>query len=296
MALSYLGEITALSVSFCWAISSSSFEAASKKIGSLEVNILRLVIAFCMLGLYGVCTGGSFLPTGARPEQWLWLSFSGLIGFFIGDLFLFKSLTVIGARLSMLVMTFSPALTAIIGFVMLSEKLRLHHIWGIVLILSGILMAFQSRTRAKEVAKISIKGLLFALGGALGQSFGLILSKKGIVGYDPFAGTQIRIITGFVFFALLVTVMKRWSSLIQSTKDVTSMKQVIFGSFFGPGLGVALSMIAITLTETGIASALMSLTPIVLILPSLFKGRRIAPLEVWGAIISVSGVMCLFLI
>jgi len=296
MILAYLGEITALSVSFCWAISSSSFEIASRKIGSLEVNILRLFIAFVMLGLYGVCTGGSFVPVGASSEQWLWLSISGLIGFFLGDLFLFKSLTIIGARLSMLVMTFSPALTAIIGFVLLGEKLKMHHILGIMLIVAGILMAFQSRSKEKNAAKFSLKGLLLALGGALGQSFGLVFSKKGIVGYDPFAGTQIRIITGFVFFALLVTVLKRWPSLIRSTKDVQSMKHVTFGSFFGPGLGVGLSMLAISMTETGIASALMSLTPIVLILPSLFKGRRIAPLEILGAVVSVGGVMCLFLI
>jgi drug/metabolite transporter (DMT)-like permease len=296
MQLSYPGEIAALAVSVCWAISSSSFEVASKKVGSLEVNIIRLLMAFCMLGLYGMFTGGSFFPAGAGSRQWIWLSVSGLIGFFLGDLFLFKSLTLIGARLSMLVMTFSPAMTALIGFCLLGEKLRLVHVLGIFLIIAGIIMAFLSRNKGKENSRLSLKGLLLALGGALGQSFGLVFSKKGLGNIDPFAATQIRIITGFVFFALLVTLLKRWPSMAKAVKDTTSMKYVTFGSFFGPGLGVVLSMIAITLTETGIASALMALTPIVLIVPALFKGRPIDLLELLGALVSVGGVMVLFLL
>jgi drug/metabolite transporter (DMT)-like permease len=296
MVLPFLGEAVALSVSVCWAASSSSFEAASRKVGSLEVNILRLVMAFSMLGVYGLVSRGSFFPTGASSQQWIWLSISGLIGFFVGDLFLFKSLTIIGARLSMLVMTFSPALTAIIGFAILGETLKWTSVLGILLIISGILMAFLSHDEGKTGYKPTIKGLLLALGGALGQACGLVFSKKGVGDYDPFAATQIRIITGFVFFVLLITVLKRWPSLWKATKDGPSMKQVTIGSFFGPGLGVGLSMMAITMTETGTASALMSLTPIVLIVPSLLRGRRIALLELLGAFVSVGGVLVLFLL
>jgi drug/metabolite transporter (DMT)-like permease len=45
------------------------------------------------------------LPTDASVENWFWLSLSGLVGFVFGDLFLFKSYTVIGSRFSMLIMT-----------------------------------------------------------------------------------------------------------------------------------------------------------------------------------------------
>jgi drug/metabolite transporter (DMT)-like permease len=296
MQLPFLGEAVALSVSVCWAASSSSFEAASRKVGSLEVNIIRLLLAFLMLGTYGLLAHGSFFPSGAGPQQWIWLSVSGLIGFFIGDLMLFKSLTVIGARLSMLVMTFSPALTALIGFALLGETLRWTHVFGILLIISGILMAFLSHDQQKTGTRVSFKGLLLALGGALGQSCGLVFSKKGVGDYDPFAATQIRIITGFVFFALLNTVLRRWPSLYRATKDGSSLKYITVGSFFGPGLGVGLSMMAITMTETGIASALMSLTPIVLIVPALIKGRKLAMLELLGAFVSVGGVLMLFLL
>ncbi|MDD4921655.1 MAG: DMT family transporter [Bacteroidales bacterium] len=295
MDKTYTGEIAALVVAVCWAISATYFEAAGRKVGSLVVNYIRLILAFCLLGIFGLLTNGSFFPTGAGGQQWIWLSVSGMIGFFLGDLFLFKSYTIIGSRLSMLVMTFAPALTALIGFILLDERLLLHQLMAIFLIICGILMAFVGREKGKFHFTMSFKGFLYALGGALGQSFGYVFSKKGIGDYDPFAATQIRIVSGFVCFTILVIFLKRWSALMATLKDVKSMKQITYGSIFGPSLGVGLSLYALTKTETGIASALMALAPIILIIPAFIKGRHIAPMELIGAFVSVGGVMILFL-
>lgn len=290
-----MGEFVALLVSFCWAASSYAFEKASKKIGSVQVNFLRMIFAFIMLGLYGLIVRGSFFPDGAGKEQWLWLSISGFIGFFIGDLFLFQALTVIGARLTMLVMTTSPALTALIGFFLLNEHLQFMQIAGILLIVLGIMLAFSGKKQSGKPGHVTIKGFLLAFGGAIGQALGLIYSKKGIGDYDPFAATQIRIISGFAFFLLLMTWLKSWKSLAKSMRDVTSMIHVSVGSFFGPMLGVGLSMAAISMTDTGIASALMSLTPIILVGYSIVLRKPVTWMETSGAVVSVVGVLILFL-
>jgi drug/metabolite transporter (DMT)-like permease len=295
MEHSYLGEIAALSVSICWAVSSTVFEKAGKIAGSLNVNYIRLFLAFIMLGILGLFTKGSFFPANAGRDQWIWLSVSGFLGFFIGDLFLFQALTIIGARLSMVVMTFSPALTALIGFVLLKEELMPIQILAIFMIIAGILMTFIGRENKHFKFKMSFKGFMLAVGGALGQSFGLIFSKKGIGDYDPFAATQIRIITGFIAFTILILVLRKSGSVLKTFKNGKSIGLISVGSFFGPGVGVGLSMVAISLTETGIASALMALTPIVLFVPSIIKGRRIATKEIIGAFVSVGGVIVLFL-
>jgi len=58
---------------------------------------------------------------------------------------------------------------------------------------------------------------------------------------------------------------------------------------------VALSLLAVTLTETGVASALMGLAPILLIVPAVRRGKRIDWREILGALIAVMGVSLLFL-
>lgn len=62
-------------------------------------------------------------PIDATGSTWIWLTFSGIIGFVVGDLFLFQAFVEIGSRISMLIMSVVPPITAIIGFFVLGERI-----------------------------------------------------------------------------------------------------------------------------------------------------------------------------
>jgi hypothetical protein len=47
---SHTGEFAALAVAIFWTITALAFESASRKVGSLTVNILRLSLAFFFIG------------------------------------------------------------------------------------------------------------------------------------------------------------------------------------------------------------------------------------------------------
>lgn len=87
----HLGEFAALLTAIFWTVTSLSFESASHKIGSVAVNILRLIIGLTFLSVFTLIRRGLILPLDASCENWIWLSLSGLVGFVFGDLFLFKS-------------------------------------------------------------------------------------------------------------------------------------------------------------------------------------------------------------
>jgi len=293
MAVSHIGEIAGLGVSLCWTLSALFFEKAGTRIGSLSVNFIRLFLAIAFLGLSTLVTKGLFFPTDATPYQWIWLGLSGVIGFYLGDLVLFKSYLVIGSRTAALIMSFSPMLTAIIGWFFLKEKLTVLEIIAIVVSIAGIVTAISNR---KMKLNIPAKGLLLALGGALGQSVGIILSKKGIGDYDALAATQIRALFGLASFAIMITIMQRWPRILQAMKDKPGMKAVTIGSIFGPFIGVALALFAIQHTNTGIASTLMALVPIFIIWPSaVMFGEKIKIQQIIGAIISIIGVSLFFM-
>ena len=294
----HIGEFAALLTAFFWTVTSLSFESASQKIGSVAVNILRLIIGFAFLSVFNLIRRGLLLPVDANFENWIWLSLSGFVGFVFGDLFLFKSYTMIGSRFSMLIMTLVPPITAFFSFIILGERLTLFHYLGMTLTFSGIAMAIFSRPGKGEKLslKLSPKGILYAIGGAVGQALGLVLSKFGMKDYDPFAATQIRIIAGIFGYTLLVTVLSRWGSVIEGTHNKSGMMLTSLGAFFGPFLGVSFSLIAIKYTEAGIASTIMALVPVFIILPAvvLFKQKVTLP-EILGSIVSVAGVALFFL-
>jgi drug/metabolite transporter (DMT)-like permease len=294
----HYGEFAALLTAFFWTITAIAFESASRKLGSIAVNLLRLILGFIFLSIFVLIYRGMIFPVDAGPENWLWLLLSGLIGFVFGDLFLFKSFTIIGSRFAMLIMTLVPPITAFFGWLIMDEHLELIHFLGMTLTFSGIALAIFSRPAKGE--KLSLKlaplGILYALGGVVGQALGLVLSKKGVKDYDPFAASQIRIMAGMAGFAVLVTVMGRWKNIRTALTNRQGMKALTLGSFFGPFLGVSFSLVAVKFTEAGIASTLMAMVPIFIIAPAvvLYK-EKVTIAEIIGAIVSVGGVALFFM-
>jgi len=294
----HTGEFAALFTALCWTVTSLAFESATNRIGTIAVNILRLLIGMIFLSIYAFIRRGLILPTDASVENWIWLTLSGLVGFVFGDLFLFKSYTIIGSRFSMLIMTMVPPITAFFSFIIIGERLTLYHGLGMTLTFTGISMAiFGRRSKGEKLSlKLAPKGILFAVGGAIGQALGLVLSKLGLTDYDAFAATQIRIIAGIIGYVALVTILFRWRNVARAVQNRTGMAFTTLGAFFGPFLGVSFSLIAVKYTEAGIASTIMSLVPVFIIIPAvvLYK-EKVTLSEIIGAIVSVGGVALFFM-
>ncbi len=312
MLQSHLGEFAALLTAVFWTVTALAFESASKKIGSLSVNLIRLCMAFIFLGAWSLYARGTFLPLGASTHNWIWLSVSGLIGFVLGDLFLFKSYVVLSARISMLIMSLAPPMAALIGWMVMGETMTGQNILGMILTLTGIAIVILERKmhdlqdfldkallkKKKRKIKFSypLKGLLLAFGGAAGQAGGLVLSKYGMADYDTVAATQIRVITGVIGFAFIFTVLGRWVRLKEAFKNRVAMRRLTIGAFFGPFLGVTFSLMAVKHTSTGIASTIMAIVPVLIIAPAIiFFKEKITFREVLGAFIAIGGVALFFI-
>ncbi len=140
-----IGEIAALGTALCWTVTALSFESAGKKIGALPVNIIRLFMASVLFALYGWIVRGIAFPVDAGSHAWIWLTLSGLVGFVLGDLFLFQAFVDIGARTSMLIYSSVPVLTTIMGWFVLDEQLGLRGVAGMLLTVAGIVLVVVTR-------------------------------------------------------------------------------------------------------------------------------------------------------
>jgi drug/metabolite transporter (DMT)-like permease len=304
MIRSHIGEFAAILTALFWTVTALSFEAASKRIGSLAVNLLRLIVGFVFLSVFTWFYRGFLFPADATGDNWLWLMLSGLIGFVFGDLCLFQAFVVIGARISMLIMALAPPMTALISWIILGETMTLWNFGGMAVTMTGIAVVVLTRdVRGEEIRNIvplrfnfPVWGLLLAFGGAFGQSLGLVLSKLGMAGYDPFASSQIRVLAGIFGFSVIVTLTKQWRDLGASLKLRRPMLQLSLGAFFGPFLGVSFSLLAVQYANMGVAATLMAIVPILIIPPSvLISKERVTAKEIIGAIVAVTGIAMLFM-
>lgn len=293
------GELAALGAAALWACTALAIEGAARRIGSLTVNLVRLVFAFGFLCLAGWLIRGQPLPLDATRHAWIWLSVSGLVGFTFGDLCLYRAYLVLGPRLSTLMMSLVPPLTALAGWLALGETLTRRDLLGMTLTVGGIAWAVLERTKpasGSPSGHVTPGGILLGLGGALGQACGLILSKIGMGTYSALASTQVRVLAGMAGYALLFSILGWWPNLRRGLRDRTALGYSALGAFFGPFVAVTLSLVAIRATVAGVAASIMALTPVLIIpLVVLLRGERVGVGGLAGAVVAVCGVALLFL-
>lgn len=301
---STLGESAAILTSCCWTFGSLVFTSAGKRIGSFSVNAYRIIMAIGLLVCAHVILLGAVLPA-ANGAQWFWMGLSGIVGLGIGDFALFAAYVTIGPRRSVLVMAAAPIFASLGAYAFLGETFSSLSIIGIAVTLTGIILVLLGREEKSEdmfaTKKRRTRGLLFAVIAALGQGFGVVLSKKGMyvdvsVAMNPVSAALIRVMLGALFVWVTAIFVGRLPDLHNAVKNKEGMKYTAAGAFIGPFVGMTLSMVAVAYTEAGIAQTLMSLMPVMIIpLVWVVYRERTSWRGILGAVIAVIGVALLFL-
>lgn len=289
-----LGELAALGTASCWAVTSLVFAEASRRIGPLRVNLLRLPMALALLSLGLVLGGRPFAEV--TPARVGLLTASAVVGLLLGDLAFFAALRLLGARLTSLLMALAPIFAALGGALTLGEIPSLLGFAGIALTLSGVAWVVVERRNGGVAVGTDVRGILLGVAGAAGQGFGIVLAKLGMAGVmAPLTATWIRILTAGVAIWLLTAVTGRGGSVAVRTSLRSAGFFVAAGAFFGPFLGVWLSLVAAKLTDVGVAATIMATSPVLVIpLVAVTEGYRPSLRAVLGTVLAIVGVAMLF--
>ena len=301
---SHAGEVAALTTGCIWAFTSILFTLAGRRLPLTALNLLRTGLATLFLALTLLVVTGRAWPTGAPTGSVLTLALSGLIGLAIGDNLLFHGYQWIGPRLSSLLMTLVPPISATIAWVQLGERLDPADRTGMALVLGGVVWVIAERRPAAPAADSSpgtraparhrTLGVLCGIGAALSQSVGAIFAKRGMSAIDPLPATLIRMVTAFMVLALSLLVTRRTPAIFAPLRSRRVLAITLVASLLGPYLGVWLSLVALHRTEAGVALTLMAMTPIFVIPVSRFVlGERPTWRAVAGTVLAVAGVALL---
>jgi len=300
--MNLIGEIAALLTAVCWSFNSLVFTRAGKRVGAVTVNSFRLWIALPALALLHWLLFGTPFPFTIETDRFLYLGVSGIIGFVIGDGMLFESFLMIGPRLAMLLALLTPVFSTVLAWGLLGETLLPLEIVSILVTIAGIAWVVTEET-APAVALIAEPprrrrlGVLLAVGGALGQAVGLMFSKLGLAGgFSAISATHVRVSAAALALVVLSLGQGKFRTHWARMKDRAALLEITAGALTGPVLGVTLSLVAIAHAPIGIASTLMSLTPVLLLPAShfLFK-EKITLRAILGTLVALLGVILLFL-
>lgn len=306
-----LGIAAASGTAVCWAFTALFFSAASRRIGQYHVNQIRLVIA-CVLLSIACAVLQVYQPVPLN--QIVLLSLSGLVGLTLGDAAGFSSLQILGARRASLLGALAPGFAALLMIPMLGESLNWVGVAGMVITLGGVMWVVLERSQPGEIVGNATLGIVMGLLGALGQAGGLIFSKAGmgmatpdglmnevaavdaasVVPISPVLGTLIRMLAGTVLLLAYAAMRMTWSDTWRRTADRRAMAQTGAGAFFGPFIGVTLSLVAVKYANTAVAATIMGTSPVLVIpIVAIVYKQKITLRAVVGALVAVAGVTIL---
>jgi drug/metabolite transporter (DMT)-like permease len=295
------GELAALMTAVCWSTTAVFFTFAGHRVGSVIVNRTRLIMALLLISLTHWILMGSLYPATAGSERWLWLGLSGVIGLALGDAFLFQSYLWVGPRLGMLMMSLAPVIAALLAFAFLGEQLSLLQWSGIIVTLAGIALVVLEGNRGAQMAperRDYRRGILFGVGAASGQAIGLVLAKQGLQGdFSALSGNWIRMASAVVALWGVTLLSGRAGPTLRKLADEPQALWPIFGgAVTGPFIGVWLSLIAVQLTQVGVASTLIALPPVFLLpIGAVVFKEKVGLGAVAGTVVAMAGVALLFL-
>ena len=306
--MTYLGEMISIGVAFSWTATALLSEFGSKRMGNLTLNVMRMSLALVLSLVLFYLTTGSIVPGGVTGEACGWMLLSGFVGYVIGDFCLFQCYIIIGSRFGQLFMTLAPVSAALMAWVTLGQRLTLMSIIAMLITLSGIGISVLGRGEHHRVSlKLPLNGVLYAVGAAMCQGVGLVLSKIGMDHYEyspdmpgwlvPFSANFYRCVAGIIGFSILLYLRGEVTHFRSAVRDRKGFAVALATTLFGPFIGVGFSLMAVQYTAAGIASTLMALTPVLILIPYAFiYKQRIKAHEVLGVMVSMVGVALFFLL
>lgn len=284
-----------------WSFTSLFFTSAGRLIGSRWVNRIRIPMAVVLLGVLHFVISGHLWPSGVNSEAYLYLAASGVIGLTLGDSFLFKALVIMGPRRTLVVFATWPIFALLTAWVTLGETLGIMALTGITLTIAGVIWVTAERQFETNQVKYAESGsprlgVCLAILAAAGQAIGLVLAKAGMGdSIAPLPATLIRMVAAAVAVWILALFGNDLKNIASVFKNRKALLFTMGGAVCGPFMGVWMSLTAVKYTATGIASAIMSITPILVIpLIVIFYKEKVSLRAVLGAVLAVAGVVMLF--
>jgi hypothetical protein len=300
-------ELAAIAAAMCWTGSSLTFGLASRAVGAVPVNQFRLFAAVPVVFLLHAAIVGGMWPEGLDLRRTSLLACSGVVGLAIGDLGYFYALALVGPRLSSVVQASWPALALLMAWGFSGETPGVREAIGLALTTLGVVVVVArsrdgSSWRPDITPRMRFLGVLGAFTAALGQAGGMVLSRIAMQGgadlpegLPPLSATVVRLLAGTIAVVVISMLQRQSTAFTVLLKGGAPMRNTLIGTFFGPVVGIFLSMYATRhAANAGTAAALMSLTPLFLLPVAWIAYRaRLTPMAVVGTLLATAGAVVL---
>jgi drug/metabolite transporter (DMT)-like permease len=259
------------------------------------MNLGKCVTAAILFALTGLLLTGRVMPA-LSGHALGWLAASGLVGLALGDGSYFRAILSIGVRRALLLLSMAPVFTAVGGALWLNERLGARDAAAILTVVVGVAVVVHEQVPGGAHRRLSLAGVLFGLGAAIGQAIGSLMSRVGMAGgVSALDAALVRLPVGLVGIVLLTALSGQLAKTARTLARPRLLGAIAGASLIGTYLGIWLSQYAIGhASSTAIASTLLATSPIfALPLGRWLNAERITPRAMGGTLVACAGLALL---
>lgn len=156
--ISSLGLILGLGSGFFYALYSIFGKFALKKYNSLTVTVYTFL--FVTIAVTPVSGVWNVIPLFSNLNVWLYMIGLGFFSTMLPFLLYTKGLSVIESSRASILATIEPVVAALTGFIIFQEKLTLWQYFGIILVISAIMIVQEKSKNANKQTLVSYESSL----------------------------------------------------------------------------------------------------------------------------------------
>jgi len=291
-----IGEITALGAALCWTLSAVLYKTALSDAKPVSANIARCVSTTFFLIVCLVVTGQLQSLTTLPAYPTFLAGLSGVVGLCLGDTMYMLSLSLIGVSKAVPVTCTYPLFTMLFAALFLNEQITLFLLFGALLIVVGIQLISQEKSRSNLKRGVTFKGVLIALATAIVWGVSITLMNIALeFSESAFAVNVVRmLVTTILLLALSPLIDRKFSFTRLKTRTWIILA---LGGIVALGLGWTLLAISLLHIQSSRAVPISSVSPLfATFLGAVFLKEKVTLRVFVGSIFIVSGTFTLFIV
>ncbi|KYH40817.1 MAG: permease [Candidatus Bathyarchaeota archaeon B26-2] len=285
-----LGEFLAVLTALLWAVSTILSARALRDMNPIRANMLRTLFSALTMPFISLALGEFNEISNIDPVSLLFVIVAAIIGFGLGDTFLFKSMTMIGVSRSYTIAYTYPLFTILIAVPTLRESLLPTHLLGAVAITLGVILVTsgESGDREGEAKNVNLWGVLAALANALLWAVGTVLVAVGLREMSATLANTLRFPLLFLFLLVLSKPKGKWNL------NHKSLAAIALSGLLGMVIGGITFLLSVQMIGASRATALSATSPLwASIMSSLLLRERVTARLLSASTLVVLGVYVL---
>ncbi len=290
------GEFFALSSALTWALAVILLRRSGETLPPFELNLFKNCFGIVLMIPTILLVDGFKLPD-YKVIELLLVFVSGLFGIAVADTWYLKALNIMGASRTGIVSSLFSPFVILLSAAFLGEQLVSWQWFGLVLVLSGVLLVTWRRHRSTVDAADVKRGVIYGVGAVFMMAVGVVMVKE-ILETGPFLWTvQLRLVGGVAGMLVLLLIPARRKSVWKNFSQPQPWGTVMFASFMGAYFALILWLAGYKLIDASVASVLNETNVVFIVLLAwLMLGEQINRRKLAGMSLTLGGVIIMMLV